>query len=412
MLLAIGLLAATACGQIPSEPVAAPPPVATTAAPPPAPPPPPPTTPAPSLPPSPAALEWSDVYDQVNSGVVRIAAVGCDSQGTGSGFLVEDDLVATAAHVAEDAVSLSVRAGVQVRGAEVLGMDPVADVALLRLDQPVSGHVFQWTDEDPRVGDDIAAIGYPQGQPLAMTKGAVTALGRRVDVEGQDRRDLVQTDAAINPGNSGGPLLDGSGEATGVVSAGSNAPGDAYAVSPVVAQEAIEQWRLRDEPVQPSPCVTDEEREYPEEATPLEVAVTSDHPEAPSLAQTFGLYAEAINTGSYDVAYELLTPTVRDDNGTVEEFASELASSFWTHIELVDVVAEDPNTDDVELRFRTVQDAAYGPSGQTCSDWHVSYRMVLDNGFWQIDRARNLSEPADCSHEVELEVEVEEEGDL
>ncbi len=350
---------------------------------------------------------WSDMYDQVNSGVVRIAALGCGQQWSGSGFLVAEDLVATASHVAEGATSMSVRAGEQVRGAEVAGMDPRTDVALLRLDSTVSGHVFGWSPDAPRVGDDVAALGFPRGQPLAMTKGAVTALDRRIEVDGQDRFGLVQTDAAVNPGNSGGPLMTLTGQAAGVVSAGSDAPGDAYAVSPATAQEAVERWAAGDGTVADVECPADEERDSP--MVPVDVVVTSDHPEAAALAETFRMHAEAINEGEYSVAFELLTPSVRDRMGSVENYASQLATSYWTSLEVVDVVAESPTQDRVELRFRTVQEAEYGHDGQTCSDWHNDYAVVLDAGFWQIDESTMISEPVDCASEVADEVPLEDE---
>ena len=184
------------------------------------------------------------------------------------------------------------------------------------------------------------------------------------------------------------------------MSAGSDAPGDAYAVNPTVARKALQSWIVRDQAVGTASCATDESREYPDEAPPLEVTVSSTHPEAPSLAQTFKLYADAINTGDYDLAFDLLTPSVREDVGSVENLADELASSFWISIDVSDVTVEDPVTDQVEVYFRTVQDAEFGPQGQTCSDWHVDYRMVLDSGFWQIDRASNIDPPLDCSSEI------------
>ena len=115
------------------------------------------------------------------------------------------------------------------------------------------------------------------------------------------------------------------------------------------------------------------------------------------MAQTFRLYADAINVGDYYTAYNLLTPSVPATSGTVEEYGEKLSTSFWTAVEIVDVAAVDATTDDVEVRFTTEQDAAAGAGGQTCSDWWVSYRMVLDAGFWQIDRARRLAEPSPCA---------------
>jgi hypothetical protein len=347
----------------------------------------------PSVVPSPG---WSDAYDRVRDGVVRIATIGCEGPSSGSGFLVGEDLVMTASHVVEQSTSLSVRAEAQVRGAVVLGLDSVADVALLRLDKPLRGHVFQWVDQPPRVGDDIAAIGYPRGRPLAMTKGSITALGRRIEVDGTDRKELVQTDAAINPGNSGGPLITLSGKAAGIVSAGSDAPGDAYAVNAAMARETSRPWSTSTTWVSPTECATDEEREYPGGLEPLEVQITSTNAEAPTLAATFRLHADAINSGRYTAAFNLLTPAVRGGIGTIGDYAEKLRSSYWIRIELVDVQVVNATTDQVRVRFQTVQDEEFGPDGQTCSNWDVNYKMVLDSGFWQIDKAKNVTPPTVC----------------
>ena len=127
-----------------------------------------------------------------------------------------------------------------------------------------------------------------------MTRGAVTALDRRLDVAGLDLRGLVQTDAAINPGNSGGPLITPGGEAAGIVSAASNAPGDAYAVSQDAAREALDAWETESLGVPAARCAAAPERYESDDAILLNVEVNSAHPEAPSMAQTFQLYGDAI----------------------------------------------------------------------------------------------------------------------
>ena len=341
---------------------------------------------------------WSEVFAEINTGVVRIAVTTCDGKDpSGSGFLVGADLVATASHVVEGARSLSVRAGAQVRKAEILGMEPDVDVAIVRLDRAVDGHVFDWAAANPRVGDDIAAVGYPLGKPISMTRGAVTALDRRIEVDGVDRRGLVQTDAAINPGNSGGPLITPDGDAAGIVSAGSDAPGDAYAVGQDAARELLDAWEVENLGISSARCDNAGGSNYFERPIPFDVTMTSKHPEAPSMAATFQRYGDAVNSGDYETAYNLLTPSVRTDAGTLEEYSQQLATSYWTAIEIVDVAAVDATTDDVEVTFTTEQDPDFGPAGQTCSQWWVSYRMVLDAGFWQIDRASPLADPVACS---------------
>ncbi len=104
----------------------------------------------------------------------------------------------------------------------------------------------------------------------------------------------------------------------------------------------------------------------------------------------------------------MVTPAVRGEK-TVEEFSRELDSSFWRWIDLQDVEVVSYTVDEVEVSFRTEQDAAFGPDWQTCTDWHVIYRMVLDSGLWQIDRSRRLEDPAPCAAEQAAE---QEEGDL
>jgi serine protease Do len=296
----------------------------------------------------------------------------------------------------ENTTSLSVRVGAQVRNAEILGMEPDVDVAIVRLDRAVDGHVFDWAAANPQVGHDIAAVGYPLGQPIAMTRGAVTALNRRIEVEGVDRRGLVQTDAAINPGNSGGPLITPDGDAAGIVSAGSDAPGDAYAVSQDAARGLLDAWEVENLGIPSVRCDSAGERDDLQRI-PLDVTVTSEHPEAPSMAQTFQRYGDAVNSGDYATAYNLLTPSVRADSGILEEYGQELATSYWRAIDIIDVAAVDTTTDDVEVAFTTEQDPGFGPAGQTCSQWRVSYRMVLDAGFWQIDRASLLADPVPCA---------------
>ena len=102
-------------------------------------------------------------------------------------------------------------------GAEVLGTDPLTDVAVIKLkgksvkDLPV---VRMGDSDAMRVGDWVMAIGNPFGLSSSVSVGILSAKAR--DIQAGPYDDFLQTDAAINPGNSGGPLFNLSGEVIGI----------------------------------------------------------------------------------------------------------------------------------------------------------------------------------------------------
>ncbi|MBN1205971.1 MAG: trypsin-like peptidase domain-containing protein [Myxococcaceae bacterium] len=140
-------------------------------------------------------------------------------QGAGSGFIIDPaGRVLTNNHVVEGAVDIQVKLldGRQFK-AEVLGTDPLTDVALLELkgqelkELPV---VRLGDSEAARVGDWVLAIGNPFGLASSVSVGILSAKAR--DIHAGPYDDFLQTDAAINPGNSGGPLFNMSGEVIGI----------------------------------------------------------------------------------------------------------------------------------------------------------------------------------------------------
>jgi S1-C subfamily serine protease len=145
----------------------------------------------------------------------------------GSGFLYKDGYVVTNSHV----VSLSDTADVtfidgNVYSARVVGKDPYANIAVLKLDEnalneekvsplPIANSSLV------KVGDPVAVIGNPFGLSGSMTTGIISQVGRLLpeEVTGFSIPSAIQIDAAINPGNSGGPLLNYQGEVIGVTTA-------------------------------------------------------------------------------------------------------------------------------------------------------------------------------------------------
>jgi hypothetical protein len=192
------------------------------------------------------ALSFTQLVAKVRTGVVRIQTTTCSGGAIGTGFLVGPKSIATVEHVIDGATTIRViRDGVRLGTAQVSGADPQRDVALLKLNRHVSGYRFKFGSLTPALGESVAALGYPLGYPLTLTRGTVSGLHRTVDIEGVTRSQLIQTDASLNPGNSGGPLFDAkTGAVIGLVDAKRiQASGIGWAVNSAVAAPEIAGWR-------------------------------------------------------------------------------------------------------------------------------------------------------------------------
>jgi S1-C subfamily serine protease len=144
------------------------------------------------------------------------------AEGAGSGVAISSDgYMLTSAHVVAggNGVSATFSDGREL-GAEVVGSDPLSDLAAVRVDardlQPA-----QLGDADElRVGQLVVAIGSPMGLAGTVTAGVVSALGRSLPTQSGSAvrlvENVIQTDAALNPGNSGGALADGLGRVIGI----------------------------------------------------------------------------------------------------------------------------------------------------------------------------------------------------
>ncbi|WP_170532911.1 MULTISPECIES: DegQ family serine endoprotease [Ruegeria] len=142
------------------------------------------------------------------------------AQGLGSGFVLDEaGYIVTNHHVVDNAESVTVRmSDDRTFDAEVIGTDPLTDIAVLKIDTDETLQAVELGDSDGiRVGEDVVAIGNPFGLHSTVTTGIVSAKGRNIS-QGP-YAEFIQTDAAINKGNSGGPLFNMEGEVVGVNSA-------------------------------------------------------------------------------------------------------------------------------------------------------------------------------------------------
>jgi S1-C subfamily serine protease len=216
------------------------------------------------------SFDAETIYKTRSPGVVTVISLigdgsnltGTAAKALGSGFVVDAaGYVATNAHVVTtgsgaNAQSVYVQFGDGNQlAARIVGTDLDSDVALLKVDpSKLRGPnakivpVPLGTTSELQVGDPVAAIGSPFGEPQSLSVGVVSALNR--DIESLTNFTIgnaVQTDAAINHGNSGGPLLNAGGKVVGInsqiQSTSGGGEGVGFAIPIETAKRSIEQLR-------------------------------------------------------------------------------------------------------------------------------------------------------------------------
>ena len=179
-------------------------------------------------------------------------------RGQGSGVVIDaEGLILTNAHVVDrvETVTVTLAEGEQLDG-RVVGIDPVTDLALVRLRDKTLPPQAPLGDSDAMdVGDWAIALGTPFGLERTVTLGIISSLHRNINSLGfaDKRLELIQTDAAINPGNSGGPLVNGDGQVIGINTLVRSGPGAGlgFAIPINLARRVADQLQQQGEVVHP-----------------------------------------------------------------------------------------------------------------------------------------------------------------
>jgi S1-C subfamily serine protease len=177
-------------------------------------------------------FDAAEIYREASPGVVTIRSIfgGAAGGAEGSGFVLDaDGEIVTNAHVVTEEESGGGRTEAKevfvefsnrnVLEAKIVGFDPFADVALLKVEpEGFPLHPLELGDDSElEVGEPVAAIGSPFGEERSLSVGVVSATDREVNSLTQFKIEgAIQTDASINPGNSGGPLLEERGRVVGI----------------------------------------------------------------------------------------------------------------------------------------------------------------------------------------------------
>ena len=186
--------------------------------------------------------------------VVTLSVGGDAAEGSGSGVVLDEEghiltnthVVTLGGQTAAANVLVQTHDG-EVHEAEVVGLDPLSDLAVLKIEAENLTPIEMGSAEDLNVGDQAIAIGAPLGLSGTVTEGIISTLDRTISVassavpeepetpeqenpfefrlpdqteppaaQGQIHLNVIQSDAAINPGNSGGALVDEAGRLIGI----------------------------------------------------------------------------------------------------------------------------------------------------------------------------------------------------
>ncbi len=166
--------------------------------------------------------------------------------GFGSGVIISSDgYIVTNNHVIEGSSEIEVVMNDRRSfSAEVIGVDPSTDIALVKINATDLPYITYGNSDDLKLGQWVLAVGNPYNLTSTVTAGIVSAKARSINILGESSiESFIQTDAAVNPGNSGGALVNTRGELVGIntaiASRTGSYSGNSFAVPVNIAKKVV-----------------------------------------------------------------------------------------------------------------------------------------------------------------------------
>lgn len=289
------------------------------------------------------------VYENVNRSVVNINTkttvttgfflMETPSEGAGSGIVIDrQGHVLTNFHVVEGAreILLTLYDG-SSHEAVLVGVDPVTDVAVLRVQaaEELLAPVQFGVSHDLKVGQKVYAIGNPFGLERTLTTGIISSLNRSLPTRsGRTIKSIIQTDAAINPGNSGGPLVDSNGKLIGmntaIASRTGQSSGVGFAIPVGTLSRIVPQLIERGRVVRPDAGIA---RVYQTDRGLLVAALTPDGPAERAGLRGFRVVRERRRQGPFVAEFERVDRSTADLIVAVEGMPIETVDDFLNVVE-------------------------------------------------------------------------------
>lgn len=339
------------------------------------------------------------------------------SNGQGSGFLYNNkgDIV-TNAHVVGYEVSVTIRmSDQQTYTGKVIGRSDHTDIALIRVQELANTIPLKVRKEKAETGDDVVALGSPLGLQNTVTVGIISGLDRSFQLDRYYYENMYQITAPISPGNSGGPIVSGvDGSVLGINSVkyikenniGFSIP--LYAVLPTLAE-----WSKNPMNLQPyeedhqfdyeipeydgdlSEDYNGENSYYGDDGTDADTdtGMNEEYSEeyyedydeeydfsyeltSDDAVYTVQEYYNYVNSGEYEMAYDLIGGNWKASSPSLEKFAQGYAQTLYTTITSSYVSDNGDGTYQVDI---TLEAQEYVKDTEQTSVYNMSYVVGIED---------------------------------